>query len=97
MRLDKPSFKRWLKAKRPDEIVGHNRDCHSCPIALFYYEASGGCEIVIFTDEWCDYVIDRGYIKTRAPAWAETFMFAVDGNADGKISASRALEVLARS
>jgi hypothetical protein len=36
MRLDKRKFERWLKSKRADEIVGHNRDCHSCPIALFY-------------------------------------------------------------
>jgi hypothetical protein len=41
-------------------------------------------------------VIDRGYIKTRAPIWAENFMFAVDGDADGKISAGRALDVLAK-
>jgi hypothetical protein len=97
MRLDKSGFRRWLKAKRPDEIVGHNRECCSCPIALFYCETSGGSEIVIFTDEWCDYIIDRGYIRTRAPAWAENFMFAVDGDHYGKITASRALEVLARS
>jgi hypothetical protein len=97
MKLDRRKFERWLRAKKPEEIVGHNRECCSCPIALFYCETSGGSEISIFTDEWCDYIIDRGYIRTRAPAWAENFMFAVDGDVNVKISAARALEVLARS
>lgn len=95
MRLQKSKFQRWLRAKRPDEIVGHNRDCHSCPIALFYQEASRGCEVVIF-EQWGEYIIDRGYLKSRAPGWAENFIFAVDGNSEGKISASCALEILAR-
>lgn len=95
MKLRKHKFTRWLKNKQPTEIVGHNRDCHSCPLALFYCEASGGCEVVIsYNRSGFGYVIDRGYIRTRAPAWAERFMFTVDGDVNGKISAARALEVL---
>lgn len=60
MRLDKNKFAAWLKAKPPTEVVGENRDCHACPIAQFYQEASGGCEIVIF-DRGDGYSIDRGY------------------------------------
>ena len=95
MRLDRRKFERWLKAKRPAEIVGHNRDCHSCPIANFYSDTGGG-EIVIF-DTGDRYVIDRGYMRTRAPSWAAQFIFEVDGDHDGlgKISAGRALEALA--
>ena len=92
MRLDRKKFTAWLKAKTPDEIVGHNRDCHCCPIALFYANSCGG-EIVIF-DRDGEYYIDRGDQARRAPAWAAEFIFAVDGDDNGKISARRALEVL---
>lgn len=94
MRLDKTRFVSWLKAKSPTEIVGENRDCHSCPIAKFYCETSGGCEIVIF-DRWGTYFIDRGYSKKPLPPWAQMFVFKVDGDGDGRITARRALEVLA--
>lgn len=94
MRLDQTKFKTWLKAKPATEIVGHNRDCHACPIANFYYEASGGCEIVIF-DNGDGAMIDRGYSKRPMPWWASRFVFTVDGDAKGQITAGRALEVLA--
>lgn len=94
MRLHRHKFLKWLKAKRPEEIVGENRDCHSCPIAKFYWDESGGSEIVIF-DRWGDHFIDRGYDARRAPAWVEDFIYAVDGNPDRKITAARALEILA--
>lgn len=95
MRLIRSKFEAWLKTKKPEEIVGHNRDCHSCPIALWYVEATRGCEIVIFEDRNCGgYTIDRGYSKRPVPAWASSFIFAVDGEEDGKITATRALAVL---
>jgi len=93
MRLDRSKFVRWLRAKPPATIVGANRDCHACPIALFCEEASGGCEVVIF-DDGDRYIIDRGYDKRRLPAWAESFVCEVDGENDGRISAGRALEIL---
>jgi hypothetical protein len=95
MRLDKAKFAKWLQAKQPTEVVGENRDCHSCPIAMFYFEASGGSEIVIFNDGQ-GYVIDRGYSKRPLPWWASRFVFEVDDDCDGdgQISARRALEVL---
>ncbi len=93
MRLREGEFKSWLKAKPPTEIVGENRDCHSCPIANFYLEVSGGCEIVIF-DRGDDYFIDRGYDKRRLPLWAAHFVANVDEDAYGQISAGRALEIL---
>jgi hypothetical protein len=94
MRLDRHKFKAWLEAKPPTEIVGDNRDCHSCPIAKFYHDLSGGCEVVIFDGMDGDYIIDRGYSKRPMPPWAQHFVFAVDGDANGKISAQRALDVL---
>lgn len=93
MRLDRTKFIDWLKAKPPTEIVGQNRDCHSCPVAQFYYEASG-CDVVIF-DDGDGYVIDRGYNKRRLPGWAADFALSVDSDAYGRITAGRALEVLA--
>lgn len=93
MRLDKTKFVKWLERKPPAEIVGENRDCHSCPIANYYHEASGGSEIVIF-DTGGHYIVDRGYDKRQLPGWASRFVSAVDGDEDGKISAARALEVL---
>lgn len=93
MRLERGKFEKWLQGKPADAIVGENRDCHSCPIALFYYEATGGHEIVIF-DRWGDYFIDRGYGGRRLADWAAHFVFHVDGDQNGKITASRALEIL---
>lgn len=94
MRLHRHKFLAWLKAKRPEEIVGENRDCHSCPIANFYHEATGGYEIVIF-DRWGEHFIDRGYSTRRLPWWAANFVHSIDREADGKITAARALEALA--
>lgn len=96
MRLDQRKFEQWLRAKHPDEIVGQNRDCHSCPLALYYAEASGGCEVVISDDSNGGYVIDRGHSKRQLPAWASTFVFKVDGDFDGIITARRALELLSK-
>ncbi len=95
MRLIQNKFEAWLKAKPPTEVVGHNRDCHSCPLALFYLETSSGCEVVIF-ENGERYMIDRGYSTNRLPWWANRFAHAVDGDADGTITASRALAVLDR-
>lgn len=95
MRLDRSKFRSWLKARPADEIVGYNRDCLSCPIATFYCETSGGSEIVIFDDQFGGHTIDRGYSKRPLPWWAELFVIEVDGDVDGKISAGRALEVMA--
>lgn len=92
MRLRRSEFVSWLKAKAHDAIVGKNRDCHGCPIALFYYEASGGCEVVI-SDPGDGYVIDRGYSTKPLPAWAAWFVFKVDG-LEGQITAHRALAVM---
>jgi hypothetical protein len=94
MRLDKGKFIRWLKAKPPTEIVGENRDCHACPIATFYFEASGGSEVVIFGGDFSGHVIDRGYSRRALPDWAERFVSDVDGDSDGQISAQRALRAL---
>lgn len=94
MRLDRNKFKSWLKAKPATEIVGEQRSCLSCPIANFYHEASRGCEITIFDDGYGGHVIDRGYSRRPLPPWAESFVFSVDGAAEGKITAGRALEIL---
>lgn len=96
MRLDRKSFEAWLKAKQPDDVVGENRDCHSCPLALFYAETSGGCEVVIFDDGYGGYLVDRGYSKRQAPWWAERFIFLVDGDIDNKITAGRALKIMSQ-
>lgn len=94
MRLVKSKFVKWLRSKPQTEIVGEHRDCHGCPIANFYYDASGGREIVIFQNDRGGYTIDRGYIKRKLPGWAEAFVFNADGEANGKISAIRALEIV---
>lgn len=97
MRLIRSKFEVWLKAKPVTEIVGENRDCHSCPIALFYCETSGGCEVVISTSSRSGgTVIDRGAGERSLPRWAHRFIFFVDEYVDKKISAGRALEVLAK-
>lgn len=98
MRLLRHKFEAWLKAKPVDHIVGHSHDCHACPIALFYEEASGGCEIVISSDpNGFGYMIDRGYDKRPMPAWADAFAFLSDSEKRGRqITAGGALEILAQ-
>lgn len=97
MKLVKQKFERWLQTKKPDEIVGNNRDCCGCPIAIYYAEASKGHEVSISESRQYDgYVIDRGWSKRPAPWWASQFIFKVDGEADHKITAARALEIVAR-
>lgn len=93
-RLTRSKFEAWLKTKQPDEIVGENRDCHCCPIANFYDQTNGGWEIVVF-GRWGDYYIDRGGGARRAPAWAANFFSDIDREENGKITARRALQVLA--
>lgn len=93
MRLVESKFAAWLRAKPPTEIVGENRDCHACPIANYYNEASGGCDLVIF-ERWGDYFGDRGDGARRLPAWAADFVFTVDCDENGQITAERALEIL---
>lgn len=94
MKLEKSKFVRWLKEKPAAEIVGKNRDCHACPIANFYCEATGGCEIVI-GDSGDGYKINRGDGDRPLPFWAYRFVSSVDGEHTREISAGRALEILA--
>lgn len=94
MRLDQGKFARWLKTKPSAEIIGYQRDCHSCPIANFYEQTSGGCEVLIFDDGYGNHIIDRGYDRRRLPAWAEAFVFLVDGEEAKIITARRAMEIL---
>lgn len=96
MRLIRSKFESWLKAKPAEEIVGHNRDCHSCPLALFYAETSGGCEVVISSHpNGFGNVIDRGDGDRRMPEWADAFVFLADSEGRGvPITAGRALKYL---
>jgi hypothetical protein len=95
MRLIRSKFKKWLRAKPAESVVGEQRDCLSCPLALFYAETSGGCEVVISSHRrGYGYAIDRGDGERSLPAWADAFAFSVDSDGMGKITAGRALEVL---
>lgn len=97
MRLIRSKFERWLKAKSADLIVGQKRDNCGCPLARFYVDASRGCEVIISSDRnGYGYVIDRGDGDRKLPAWADAFAFLVDGEPTEKISAGRALEILAK-
>ena len=91
--MKRQSLRRGSRAKKPDEIVGENRDSHSCPLALFYAE-KGGNEILIFDDGLGGHLVDRGYSRRPLPPWASSFVHEVDGDQDGKITAKRALEAL---
>lgn len=92
LNIDRRKFERWLKAKRPDQIVGQNRDCHCCPIATFYAGTAGN-EIVV-SNECGEYIVDDGD-KHEPPEWAANFFDKVDGDEERKITARRALEILA--
>lgn len=95
MRLIRSKFEKWLRSKVATEIVGDQRDCHSCPLALFYEDVSGGCDVVISSDRnGFGYIIDRGDGGRALPAWADAFAFLVDSDDSGRITAGRALEVL---
>jgi hypothetical protein len=97
MKLIRREFERWLKSKPCDAVVGFKRDNCECPIASFHTDASGGLEVVISSDRnGYGYVIDRGDGDRKMPAWADAFAFLVDSEPDEKISAGRALELLAQ-
>lgn len=96
MRLDRHKFLAWLKMKSPNEVIGRRQDCHSCPLANFYYAVSDGCEVVIH-DDGDVYYIDRGYGVRRLPVWATRFVMGVDREDGSFISAERAIEILAAS
>lgn len=96
MKLTRSKFERWLKSKPTDHVVGYKRDNCGCPIAQFHTDASGGHEVVISSDRnGYGYVIDRGDGDRKLPAWADAFAFLVDGEPTEKITAGRALEILA--
>lgn len=95
MRLDCRKFIAWLKAKKPDEIVGRGGDACGCPIARFHTEASGGHEVFV-SDSYEGIKIDRGDGARLAPSWAERFVRSVDDEPGKReITAARALEILA--
>ena len=92
MRLLRHEFEAWLRAKQPREIVGENRDCNACPIALFYKDTAGS-EIIIAGDGE-NYFIDRGYDKRLAPRWVAGFIADVDADGPSDVSAAHALAIL---
>lgn len=94
MRLQRRKFLAWLATKQPRAVVGKNRDCHCCPISLFYENTSGGNEIVISSADDGGYRIHRGSGARRLPAWAEHFVRTVDGMNVRQITARRAIDVL---
>ena len=94
MRLRENEFKRWLESKPPSEIVGEKQDCLCCPIANFYKEATGGCDIIVW-HSWGEVFIDRGDGDRRAPGWVEYFVGEVDDAEVDQITAAHALEILA--
>lgn len=95
MRLDRNKFMAWLKTKMPNEIVGVVRDSCGCPLAQFYRQTSGGCEIAIF-DSGDGYIADRGYSRHALPRWAKRFVFNVDDELpiDQHVEAWRAIQLL---
>lgn len=98
MRLERKKFEIWLKRKPADHVVGHSHDGCGCPLAHFHQETSGGWEVVISSARnGYGYVVDRGNGDRPLPAWADAFAFAVDGDGERgkKITAGRALEILA--
>jgi glucose dehydrogenase len=96
MRLIRSKFERWLKSKAADDVVGYKRGNCGCPLAQFHSAASR-CEVVISSDRnGYGYVIDRGDGDRKLPAWADAFAFLVDGEPTDKISAARAIEILAQ-
>lgn len=97
MKLIRSKFEHWLKSKPVEQVVGYKRDNCGCPIAMFHTDASGGHEVVISSHRnGFGYVIDRGDGDRPMPAWADAFAFLVDGEPTEKISAGRALEILAK-
>jgi hypothetical protein len=86
-----------LKSMPRDHRAGRKRDNCGCPIARFHIDLSGGHEVVISSDRnGFGYVIDRGDGERSMPGWADAFAFLVDGEPNDKISAGRALEILAQ-
>ena len=85
--LSRKAFEKWLREKKPGELVGARCDPHCCPIASFM--GDGG------------YADSRVYVAAGqdfqpTPPWAIYFIIGVDGSGlqPSRITAKRALEIL---
>lgn len=76
--LTKENFIAWLKSKEPEEIVGEESRCLSCPIANFFRQVYG-VEVKIghmFSGSDIQVIGDTEWVAL--PEWASDFITYVD-------------------
>ncbi len=94
--IDRGAFRRWLRSKAEDEIVGHICRAGDCPLARFMTETTG----LQFSFGARLYSWSRSTDSYFAPDWAVAFIRTVDHSADSLlddddgISANLALRAL---
>lgn len=93
--LTKDKFKKWLKRRKKDEIIGIACDSEFCPIASYVSQAVDISDISVEGDSIYHQQNDREY-NFKLPHWAYNFVHLLDDNndEDADITAEHALEVL---
>ena len=88
------AVRRWLEAKRPDEIVGMAGDASGCTLHTYMYEKTGQRASV--RDRQYTFGIYGGDGSYQMPAWATRFIVYHDrGRGKHPVTAAKALRALA--
>ena len=86
------NFKKWLESKAGKTKVGYSGYSERCPLSKFLTQSTGTRYVVGFKQYWKD-SLDTVQ-ATDLPRWASKFVFKVDEEFTGSVSAKRALRIL---
>jgi hypothetical protein len=90
-KLTRIGFRKWLKAKKPNAVVGKPTNNDVCPIANFLKEVTGHAHDVMWSYAFRP---DRPATLYSTPIWARAFISSVDSVREDSITAKLALKIL---
>ena len=91
--LKRTDFINWLKAKQPDEIVGHTAMACECPIARWLTDVFGG-QFGVTRNYYSHYSEET--VRRPNTEWMTTFVFKLDMTYSGPVAREQALELINR-
>ena len=90
--IERQRFERWLRSKKPAEVVGCTDNAESCPVASFMqglgYE---GVFVSCMEVHWKDDAITH---RDNLPTWAKTFVRRVDQTGEDNVTAEAAIAIM---
>lgn len=94
MELDKEGFRKWLKDKPPDSVVGISSSSMNCPLAQYLRETTSMSEPVICDHHFRDMAV-RCWVTYPTPSWAKEFINTLDSRGfERYVKKETALKVL---